>query len=129
MLKAALHYQSFSSKSLVTVYTIKVVQSSRFWKEILITSSYLQGIDPFDEQYCAFLICILCYMIIRRLGTRQKSLWTSDWLCRCPQSSEYHATSLQELTQLILQSFVRVFLPNVSVYFFTFTCINSVNGF
>ena len=52
----------------------------------------LQEMDPIDEQFC---FCILCYMIIR-LGTRQKSLCTRDWLCRSPQSSAY-ATLLQEL--------------------------------
>ena len=51
------------------------------------------------------MICILCYIIIRRMGTRQTSLWTNDWLCRHPQSSVCYAISIQELTQLILQSF------------------------
>ena len=76
--------------------------------------------------YAAFVLCILCYMnLIRRLGTRQKSLWTSDWLRRRAQGNAYHATSLQELTQLILQSV----LPNAYVYLFTITCINFLTGY
>ena len=52
--------------------------------------------DPINEQCFAFVLCILCYMIIRRLGTRQMRLWARDWLCRPPQSSA-NATLLQEL--------------------------------
>ena len=52
--------------------------------------------DPINEQCFAFVICILCYMIIRRLGTRQMRLWTNGWLCRRPQSTA-DAIFLQEL--------------------------------
>ena len=41
--------------------------------------------DRINEQNFAFVICILCYMIIRKLGTRQMRLWIRDWLCRHPK--------------------------------------------
>ena len=62
--------------------------------------------DPINEQCFAFVICILCYMIIRRPGTRQMRLWTRDWLGRRPQSSAY-AILLQELDKNEYKNFLR----------------------
>ena len=165
-----------------------LIALSRFWREILITMSYLQDNRSFWWAVICFCVLylgqvmrkrVLCHMRTRRaqislriritcysrnfkplaslcsragqfesnlvenpedtfsrdvahfvLHDYQKfgvRLWTSDWLHHRPQSSayRYHATSLQELTQLILQCF----LPRVCVYLFTFTRINFVSGF
>ena len=131
------HYQRFTSKSLFKVWTKRclhhqsvskcLIALSRFWREILITKSYFLENRSYGWAVLRFVICISCYMVIRRLGTRQKSLWT------------YHATSQQELTQLILQFLLfffsfyffifYFFVPNVYVNLFTFTRINFISGF
>ena len=78
------------------VYTIKVVRSFElqfqdFGGKFSIHTHISRIMDPINEQCFVFVICILCYRIIRRL-------WTRDWLCRRPQSSAY-ATLLQELNR------------------------------
>ena len=64
--------------------------------------------DPINEQCFAFVICVLCYIITRRLGIRQMRLWTGDWLCRRPQSSAY-ATLLLELDRNDYKDITRCF--------------------
>ena len=50
-----------------------------------------------EEDYVAFVLCILCIVILRRrLSTRYRHVWSRDWLLRRQQHSAYHAL-LQEL--------------------------------
>ena len=50
-----------------------------------------------EEDYVAFVLCILCIVILRwRLSTRYRHVWSRDWLLRRQQHSAYH-TLLQEL--------------------------------
>ena len=72
-----------------------------------------------------FVICNLHYKIIRRLEPWQRRLWTRNWLCRRPQSSEY-ATILQELDWSEYKNNLR--------WFFRISrqmcmCINFISGF
>ena len=50
-----------------------------------------------EEEYAAFVLSILCIMILRRrLHTRYRHVWSGDWLLWRQQHSVYY-TLLQEL--------------------------------
>ena len=50
-----------------------------------------------EEDYVAFVLCILCIVILRwRLSTGYRHVWSRDWLLRRQQHSTFH-TLLQEL--------------------------------
>ena len=88
-LKCCLHYQS-GSKILAGNSHNKLI----FLGQILVLSSVVR----------LWFVFFFYTIILSESWGQVKSPWTSDWLHRRPQSSACHATSLQELTQLILQS-------------------------
>ena len=49
-----------------------------------------------EEEYAAFVLSKFCIVILKRLHTRYRYVWSWDWLLRRQQLSTYY-TILQEL--------------------------------
>ena len=80
-----------------------------------------------EENYVAFVLCILCIVILRRrLSTRYRHVWSRDWLLRRQQHSAYHAL-LQELDREDPGKYVNYLRINKETFDISFSSIRSMS--
>ena len=134
-----LHYQSFSSKSLVKVWptlTEMLFTLSKLFSVFNSSFNILAGNSHYRDNgsywWAVFCFCNLYFVFHEYQKAGDKTKESLDKRC-CATAHKYKYVMRimllhyrnEELSQLILQGS----LPNVYVYLFTFTCINFVSGF
>ena len=69
-----------------------------------------------EENYVAFVLCILCIVILRRrLRTRYRYVWSRDWLLRRQQHSAYY-TLIQEMDREDASEYANYLLINKETF-------------
>ena len=96
--------QSLTNFDQNAVYTIKAVQSFYCTLKILVGNSHNNLMFPGDEHCCAFVICILCSIIVRIVFHIKESL---DKRLVKPPSTKYCTSCFftKRTSPQILQSF------------------------